>query len=376
MELKQLKNYLVVFARNLYGEDAELTEELLDFADIGKKISELDENTALSYNKKFVVGVIKNYFDTRAYETGGLGLFKDSMEYTGLIQRIKMGFMEAVDTHSFNLTKGTKYERDLIYNGQEADVRVYDKDTTFTIWYSIPMEDFKQYFTSFEGVQSLVALIEQRARDTIARNLYLLENRTINRMIIDNIKAGKVIELVTMYNAETSGSLTAETALHDYEFLQWASGVINEMREYLRIANKKYNDGSIETFTPESDIRTLVLKKFDVAMQTHMYATTFNDSYVKMPEHNTIAFWQGGGDDILPTFPIVSKITEDTGEEAIEHTNIVGVIYDNRGIGVTAKPVDTRASYNGDGGFNNIYQDIRAQYFIDPRDTSIVFTLN
>lgn len=384
MELKQIASIInTEIVPNLFGglpKDSEqglfqVAEDLSNIVDVGKRLAQLDGQEALSYNKKLMIAVTKNYFDSKAYLKRTLGILRTADLYHGILQIIKAGFIEAVDSHSFNLVKGQQYNRDLIYNGVDVDAKIYDKTTTFTIWYSIPINDFSQYFMDSYGVQSLIALIEQAVQNTIDSNTYELELRTIVSLI-DSSATNNTVHLVTLYNTEKGSSLTTESALHDYEFLQWCKGVKDELVSYMQVRNKKYNDGSIETFTRYEDINVLFLKKFDTAIVTHLYSNTYNRDDVEFGNYRTVDAWQNHGQALLPSFADVSNILIKNESGNVEHKNIVGVIYDYRAAAMSIIPINPRVSINGDGGFTNHYIDVMARYFTDTRNSAIVLALD
>ena len=90
-------------------------------------------------------------------------------------------------------------------------------------------------------------------------------------------------------------------------------------------------------------------------------------------------FWNAQTNDLVPTVSNSTKVIYtdnglETGNKSLD--NVVGMYYDRRAVGYTTTPITPRTSYNADGDFYNHFRDFNARYWIDTRNTAIVFTLN
>lgn len=381
MTLKQIATLLNdTIVPNVLGENAEpIAEDLSNIVDLGTSIEKIDADTVKDYAKKFVAGVAKTYFDTREYRKVTPDIFIDAQEYGGVIQRVKSRLLKARDAVTMSLKNGQSYDNH-VYNGIETSNKIYEKDTIFEVWYSIPDNMFKKSFTSADGVMGLVALIETTVEKTINNELHALSMRVLNALAL-SANGTRVVNLRSMYNNLTGGDLDVNDCLTNYEFLQWSAGVIERLRAYVQDMNLKYNDGEAETFTKEEDLRVTMLKEFDTALTNKMLSSTFHDNLIKIGKYNTVNAWQTTGTELLPSISTTGKIvaslspiTEGNSADTLE--NVVGLIYDRYSCGITLTPIPVRADYNGRGGFTTYYNDQMARYFIDSRETAIVLTLN
>ena len=356
----------------------QVAETLDNLVDFGKSASTLSQNDLLDLKNKFVSAVARTEFDTRALKKNGLGFRRTKEDFAGCIQRVKMDLMKAEDTDIYNLQKNKTYNRGQKWDGYNMDNKIFTESTAFRIVHQIPLKDFISAINSKTSMTSFVALIESTVRNTMNIEEYAMEIAMLVAGIANNSK--NEVKLVTMYNALKGGNLNADTAQDDYEFLQWSTGAIIEMIKYLTDPNKKYNDGTITTFVPESDIRVTMLSKFDTKLKTHLLAPTFNDNYLTLKVDNTINSWCGVGESLFPTFADVSKIncTIDKGgvSTPVQIENCIGCIYDYDGYAWCEEDMTITSDWNGDGAFSTIYENHLGKKIVDPRNTTVFFTLN
>lgn len=376
MELVQISNLLnESIVPNMLGEETTIAEDLSNVVELGTSIDNLTGEEVQNFAKNLLVGVARNVFDTRKYRSETYGLMNDSREYGGVIQRVKAKLLDTVDSHIWTLENGVDYW-DGKYYGIETDVKVYSKDSAFKIPNSIPVEMFKQYFTSADGVRSFISMIENTVDNTITLNLNGLARTTLQQLA-STIADTRSIKLLTIWNTNNpNATLTADEALHNASFLRWSAQQIVRLRNLTRDYNKKYNDGTIPTFTPSEDLRVTLLDEFASSLMFNMESDTFHNDLVSVGEYNTINFWQNSSDELLPslaeTAEIVTKIGE---EEPVTISNVVGMIYDRFTAGLTARLSKVTASYIGSEDFTNYYHHIANSRFIDNRNTAILLQL-
>ena len=376
MELVQISTLLnESIVPNMLGEETTIAEDLSNVVELGTSIDNLTGEEVQNFAKNLLVGVARNVFDTRKYRSETYGLMNDSREYGGVIQRVKAKLLDTVDSHIWTLENGVDYW-DGKYYGIETDVKVYSKDSAFKIPNSIPVEMFKQYFTSADGVRSFISMIENTVDNTITLNLNGLARTTLQQLAT-TIADTRSIKLLTIWNTNNpNATLTADEALHNAPFLRWAAQQIVRLRNLTRDYNKKYNDGTIPTFTPSEDLRVTLLDEFASSLMFNMESDTFHNDLVSVGEYNTINFWQNSSDELLPslseTAEIVTKVDD---EEPVTISNCVGMIYDRFTAGLTARLSKVTASYIGSEDFTNYYHHIANSRFIDNRNTAILLQL-
>lgn len=373
MKLTQIATLLNdTLVPNYLGEEETISSDLSNIASLGKAIADVDGADLKTYAGDFVAGVAKTWFDNRNYSGRDYGLFIDSREFGGVTQRVKADISEAVASNIWSLESGTDYF-DGKYYGTDFNNKVYVDDVVFKVNNSIPSEMYKQAFTNYDDMMSLISLIENRIDMTITIQLETLA-KSIYQQIIQNAKE---VKLLTIYNANAGTNLTANEFLHNAPALRWAAEQVVRLKKMVRDYNKKYNDGTIGTFTPETDTFVTLLTEFSVAAQFNMEADTFHNDLVNMGQFNEINFWQNASDEILPSLGVTAEVKNKSGEGGadVTKTNVVGVIHDRYTAGMTARLDKVTAQYIASEDYTTYFHHIARSSFVDTRNTAIMLSL-
>lgn len=394
MTLKQISavlNSSIVPA--IMGDDYTVNPDLSNIVDLGTAISAMTADQFKDYFNQFAAAV-RTYFDNRGYSPESLPLFVDSQEYGGILQSVKSDFVETRGSNLYSLVDGTYYNDVNKFFGTKFDNKIFEKDVTYSYAKSIPNTMYKKSFMSADGVSQLVANIETMFENSIRRDSSALEHNLLGSLALN----GKQINLVTAFNAMlesgnvaqmsitgTNGSnavdlasgkmvaVTAENCVYNKAFMQWAMETIANVTSAARFANKKYNDGTISTWVTKDESVMI----FNSCFRNRAAA-------FKMSEPTGVTvydtpFWNAQTDNPVPTVTNTSHVvyTDDgleTGNKSLD--NVIGMYYDKRAVGYTTTPIPPRTSWNADGDFYNHFRDFNARYWIDTRNTAIVFTLN
>lgn len=381
MKLTQVATLLnETIVPNLLGEGTTISADLSNIVDLGTALANVTAEDMQDFAKDLVVGVARNLFDSRAYRSETYGLMNDAREFGGVVQRVKVKLYSATDSPIWTLQNGQDYF-DGTYYGADIDSKIYTKDTIFQVKNSIPVEKFKQSFTSADGVMSLIATIEQQVDNTITMELNGLAKTTLQQMIATSVANGQVIHLLTEYNtlAGLTGdnALTVDTCLYNAPFLRWCAMTIVRLRDLTQDMNKKYNDGTIETFTPADDLRVTLLSEFARSIEFNMEADTFHNDIVSVGEYNVINFWQNSSNTMLPSLGVTAEVKTNVGEASpVTVSGVVGTIFDRYTAGLTARLDKITAQYIANGDYTTYFHHIANSRFIDTRNTGIVLCLD
>lgn len=394
MTLEQISTILnTSIVPAIMGDDYTINPDLSNIVDFGTKISEMTADQFKTYFNEFCAAV-RTVADTREYSPEELPLYVDSEEYGGLVQSIKSDFTETRNSNLYSLVDGQTYNDVNKYFGTSFDNKIFEKDVTWGMAKSIPNTMWKKAFLNAEGVSQLVALVEVWYRNTIRRNSSTMEHNLISGLIT----RGKDINLVTMYNdmlttgkiaqsastgtigesaaTWTSGeqvTVTSDNCIYNKYFMQWASETIANIIKVARFANKKYNDGTVSTYTTEND---------SIMIYNTMFANRMAALNIAEPTGAKIydtPFWNAQTDSLIPTIKnsahvIYTDDGKETGNKSKDY--VIGVLYDRWAVGYTLTPIAPRMAYNADGDFYTQFTDFNNRYWVDTRNTAIVFTLN
>lgn len=380
MTLKQISTLLNnAIIKNEIGEGTTINEDLSNLVDLGTIIDDLDATTLTNFQNDLAVGIAKNYFEGRALGITDYGLYRDAQEFGGAVQRIKISMdnFDASDSAIYTQEDGTDYF-DGAYAGIDLSAKVYTKETIFKVKWSIPNERFKQMFKSADEVGNYVSLIEQTIDNKVTYMRNKLAKRVVNEIMEQALADNRKINLVTLYNArhDAASQVTTQNCLNSPEFLRWAIMIVNLTADRMKEVNKKYNDGSIETFMQDGDIRITLLSEFDKAVKVIMQSDTYHADMVDMGrKYSTSPYWQNSSNEIVPTLGKTAELKVGSGA-GTTYSNVVGVVYDYYSGGITQKLNKVTNQYIGAADYTNFYLHVDDRYFVDTRNSAVVFTLN
>ena len=140
----------------------------------------------------------------------------------------------------------------------------------------------------------------------------------------------------------------------------------------LQTISTLFNVGGKERFTPKDVLHTVLLSDFAAAAKTYLYADTFHNENVLLPQAETVASWQATGKDY--DFAEVSKIDVKSASGAtVSIGGVLGVMFDRDALGVTNLDKRVTTNYNAKAEFFNNYFKFDAGYFNDTNENFVVF---
>lgn len=400
----QLANWLnnYVTKNELVDPDTwtQLAEDLSNYEDVGKSLSELSV-TDLENLKENFIAQIRNEFIFRKLEEKTYGLIKSKNEYDTTIQRIMaQGVFDAMDSHINNLSSGVDYT-DGYYVGQGFSTKIFEKSDAFKVKFSISDDEWKGALRDVNELSRIKAIITGQANNSYTHKINALAKRIFVSIIKRAKDDAKVIHLITEFNREcnkdfdeTSAETIASTIIPYAEitsdrdlkamFDAWLYSIIDETVSYVGEFNKVYQEG--ENFTPRDRVKVIMLDKIASRIKYLSSPITYREVNAPTPIE-TISGWQTTGKNIVKSLGDVSTIKIDEGEDPTSETtpkahiidtieNVVGVIYDTDGCGITLNCEKTTSSYIGSEGFTNYYMHSVARYYNDDRFSAIVLQLD
>ncbi|MBQ1488472.1 MAG: hypothetical protein IIZ41_06910 [Lachnospiraceae bacterium] len=379
------------------GSAITITEDLRNVVDIGTALSSMTADQVKNYMQDLCVGVFDTYVDTRSYKDESYGLFVSDIEYGGALQRVKSKLLAASDTNILTLENAytalspTDY-MDGKYYGVELDSKIYSIDTGFKVKYSLSTQMFKKSFTSASGVQKLIALIESTVDNSIRLEVNSMARAVIRKLILSAYTGGRKIQLITAYNTKMGltssdpGYITLANWSQSVTFKLFCQTVMSELRKYITDYNEKYNDGTVPTFTPESDSRCILLTEFATELDVALGSVYHKEMVEGTGEYRTLNFWQNSTPDLLPTIAsgrlhdqIVERV-KDAGvgvlDDVVTIDHVVGILYDRFSAFETVKLDKVSSQYVGSEDFTTYFHHMIKSYSIDPRNTAVILLLS
>lgn len=372
MKVTQIATILNEAQQEIIGKAAITTENLENVVDMGKQI--LEATDVDNYVRKLIDKVGRMIFVDRVYNSTAPDILTDSWEYGSAMQKVRCEMPDAVENDSWKLTNGQSYDP-FVFTAPDVQSKFYDSKVTYEVQMSFTEMQVKSAFNSPAEMNSFFAMIENRIRFKLTLSNDILKTRTVNNLIAEKIHSNNnVVNLLTMYNAEFTQTLKADHALMDKDFLRYAIGKIKEYIKYIQRPSMLFNDGGYTTFTPESDMKMVLLSRFVNTAEVYLQSDTFHNDLVKLSGYSEVPYWQGSGTSETFDFAEISKIDVTTASgNKVSQTGIIGTIFDRDACMICNANPRVTSIYNPKGEYWNYFYKYDASYFNDTMENCVVF---
>lgn len=182
-------------------------------------------------------------------------------------------------------------------------------------------------------------------------------------------QTGRIVHLITEYNADTGASLTSTTVFAPANFpgfVRWMVARINTIARFMSERTAMYQTAISGQYvlrhTPAEYLRVYLTARFKDMMDTMALSVTFNDNYLKLADVEGINFWQSTSAPASvtgkPTYTNTSGVAT-TPATASTVANIVGVMFDRDALGMASVLEESALTpYNVKGRYwNNAYNN-------------------
>lgn len=386
MKVEQVYNIVNTLTQEYIGGETLVQEDLSNIVDIGSETINLDNLD--KYVRSLIDQIGKILFVNRPYAGAVPSLYMDGWEYGAILEKITYDNLpEAEENETWELENGRSYDPN-IFTKPQVSAKFFSKKVTFDIPMSFAERQVKTAFQNATQLNSFFSMIETAIGNSMTVKVDALAMRALNYMIALTINSGdanRAVNLLSMYNRAYSKSLTAAQAISDPEFIRYASYVMGLYQNRLTRMSKLFNDGGKERFTPDDRRSVILLAEFVSAANIYLQSDTFHNEFVKLPQADTVPYWQGSGltYDFASTSKInvqvnVDEVDQETGDTIrrkvnVEQSGILGVMFDRYAVGVSNLDRRVTANYNGRAEFFNNWYKFDAGYFNDPNENFIVF---
>ena len=384
MQINQIYELVNATTSEITGETNLINEDLSNVVDVGKTIQNLDD-----WQNKFVNALVdrigKTVFVDRPYSGSAPSVMMDSWEFGSILMKISSEMPEAVENETWELTDGASYDP-FVYKANQAEAKFFNGMVTFEIDKSIIDRQLRSSFQNATQLNSFISMIFNEIDKSMTLKNDALIMRTINSMIGDTFydlsSAGtytgttgnRAVNLLYMYNQKFSKNLVATSAITDGDFLRFASFTMGLYPARLARMSRLFNVGGKNRFTPSTALHTILLSEFKEAAGVYLYeaANQFNSEYLKLPNAETVPFWQGSG--LTYAFTDTSKINVKTGSgNTVDASGILGVMFDRDALGVCNQDSRVTTAYNAKAEFTNYFYKRDARFFNDLNENFVVF---
>lgn len=391
MEMKQISTFINAATKEALGTtDLVANEDLSNVVDIGTAI--FNANAVDAYVKALVNRIGRTIFVDRVYGGNAPSLVMDAWEFGSVAMKVQAELPEASENQSWDIEDGESIDQNIFYK-PNVTTTFFNKRVTFEVRMSFMDKQVKQSFNSAEEMNAFLSMLYNSVENSMTVKLDALIMKTVNNMIGETFyddfgsasassKTGvKAVNLLYKYNTETYGEstedyLTADDAIHNADFIRYATFVMGQYSDWMKSMSTIFNIDRKPRFTPDEKLHVVLLSEFKNAARAFLQSDTFHDQYVALPNAETVPYWQGSGDltSGAYAFDNTSKIDIVTaGGHDVALTGILGVMFDRDAAGVTNMDRRVTTNYNAAGEFFTSWFKMDAGYFNSLCENFVVF---
>ena len=367
------------------GEAPVAKEDLSNIVDIGKTVLDYTGQSNENFDnfmRNLIDQVGKITIVNRTYVSQAPNILKDSWEYGSIMQKVRVSVPDVRDNASWDLfnypkTGGDAYPDPFELSKPGAKAKFYNSKNTYEIPITLADYQLKEAFQSASQFGAFIAAIENRIRmkQTLCNDGLIMA--TIDNLIGLTLSGngGKVVNLLTAYNAIAPSTITADKALTNTEFLRFAAMTIAKYKKYVAQASSKYNAGNYLTFTPADKLKFIANTEFAKAMDAYLYADTYHNEFVELNGYNEVPFWQGSGTADGDRLIIDVSVDVNGVATEVKNTGVLAVMFDDEAAAVCNENYRTTSIYNPRGEYTNYFYKYDAMFMNDVEENCIVFTI-
>lgn len=388
MVVKQIYELINSVSDEVLGKTDIVKEDLTGVVALGNEV--FNQGIVDNYVKSLVNHIGKVIFVNRPYAGKIPSVLMDAWEFGSVLEKISAEIPAATVNDTWNLADGHEYKQD-IFHKPVVSAKFFNSKVTFEVPVSITERQVKESFSSAAQLNGFLSMIYSAVEKSMTIKTDALIMRTINNMIGETLFAdaakftpsGKTlsyasastvrcVNLLFLYNQAKGTKLTADKCLTDGDFIRFASYQMGLYADRLQSISRLFNVGGKARFTPKDALHTVLLSDFAKGAQAYLYADTYNKEQVLLPNAETIASWQGSGQDY--GFAHTSAININTsGNHEISIGGVLGVMFDRDALGVCNLDKRVTTNYNAKAEFFNNYYKFDAGYFNDTNENFVVF---
>ena len=388
MEVKQIYTIVNAVSSEVLGKTDIVKDDLTGIVDLGTEV--FNQGAVDNYVKSLVNHIGKVVFVNRPYSGKVPSVLMDAWEFGSVMEKISADIPAAEENETWNLTDGAEYKQD-VFHKPVVTAKFFNSKVTFEVPVSITERQVKESFSSAEQLNGFLSMIYNAVDKSMTIKTDALIMRTINNMVGETLKAdaakftpsGKAlsyasastvrcVNLLYLYNQANKTTLTAAEAILNPDFIRYASYQMGLYADRLQSISALFNIGGKDRFTPKDALHVVLLSDFAKAAQTFLYSDTRHVDQVLLPNAETVASWQGSGQDYGFAHTSAINIKTASGTD-VNISGVLGVMFDRDALGVCNTDKRVTTNYNAKAEFFNNWYKFDASYFNDTNENFVVF---
>lgn len=378
MEMTQIAEIVNETTAQVTGTEPVGDLDLNKIVDAGAEV--IDTDKVDHYVQSLIDRIGKVVFVNRPYTGGTPSVMMNSWEYGAVLEKIQYeGIPEAEENDTWNLEDRHSYDPNIFYK-PTVSAKFFSERRTFDIPMSFAQKQVKSAFSSAGQLQAFFSMIETAISNGMTVKMDSLVEATINNFIATTYGNGtataRLVKLLTEYNAFTGETApSAAYAFADPDFTRFCTFRMKRKASQMAKLSTVFNVGGKYRHTPKDRLHMILHADFTAAADAYLQSDTYHNEFVKLPNADTVPFWQGSGAgfDWADTSKII--VTPRGEESPVTINNIVGVMFDRDALGVSNLDRRVTTNWNPKGEFTNNWYKFDAGYFNDFNENGVIFVL-
>lgn len=262
-----------------------------------------------------------------------------------------------------------------------VNVRLYQKAHGIMVALTTARDQFFTAFRSLDEYNRFLAGLYNSVENTLQVKAEVYALMTVSMGIAKAKANGNEINLLHEYNTLTQKTLTQNNWITDEDCQKYVLRRIEEITDNMMRYNADYNNHDVVTFA--SSPKKILLKQFATAAKFGVRANTFNESLLGIGEYDTVNAWQASksatettpynltaASQIVLTKAAADEAGLDTSAseiatEGYKIDGVIGVIYDERAMGICLDRKSTTSSYSGARDSINHFYHALVNYIVN-----------
>lgn len=378
MKVNQIYSIINSVNAQMYGDKAIEITNLQGLIQLGDSV--LSSSTSKDkFLDTLVDRIGKTIISQRPYSADVLTLMNDAFVFGAILQKIYVEPISAKASPQWELTQGGTVDQYVI-SKPTVKQQLFSDIVSWQVDVTVPDIQLQSAFTNETQMAVFIDAIFLSMRNSMEIQLEGMLNMTYSNFVGERLvhtvlnDGHTVINLLTDYNTAFTKTLTPANAIHDLDFLKYATAQINLYLLRMGRMSTLFNSAGYKRFTPAEYARVTMLADFTSACKTYLQADTFNKELVELPNYNQVPYWQGSGEayDFASTSAV--NIVTSSGYD-VDQTGVVCIISDLEALGMTVMNKRSKSAYNNNGEYTNYFEKADMGYFNDLTENGIVFVI-
>lgn len=223
----------------------------------------------------------------------------------------------------------------------------------------------------------------EQYRETIARGLLV----NFITALLEEAQEGRIVHLLTEYNALTGLELTAQTVYQPANFQSFMEFVYSRIANISRMFTERsemfqtvVNEKHVMRHTPPNKQKVYMFSKALDMFDAMVKANTFHDNYLQYTDYEGVNFWQSiETPDSISAKAVYTKTdgTVATSTTNKEQAGIFGVIFDEDALGYAqVNAWNSLTPFNPVGGYWNDVDHVNFRTLQDMTEKGVLLLLD